>query len=441
MNEAQNEKTVHERLIEQKPGLLTALVPSDGVEQKRAFMAGEVRNPHHEYARLNQDYTGILQEIIATGGASIDEIGSTSKFAPAYEECVESFADTIDLMSLMYRYNLATEQSDRTKLCDEIMKINVELFGAPVEKDYHHVLALRLDAIDRKSLTGRALAMYQEVLESLPVADNLVDPDAYDPQSETVEWVQDIVSEIYGRMLSHVEDGETYDPERLRDLFAEVINEEFGEAADGWRVVLEKAASVTVKAEEKKIIIPEGRATVNSEKAKDLIVHEIGVHMLRALYGYDSDVAPLATGLVGAGDSEEGLATAVQQARRGQYKEAGLPLYLVSGIAYFEHADFRHTYELMWRFGALAMVKEGDVSDAQIDKAQDKAYSLCMRVFRGTDEVPIFKDLQYYNGSKAVWQKLESIRGDEMQFQLMLMGKTDVTNRSHDRIVLESRSS
>lgn len=436
-----NTNTASESLIALRPDIIGAMVPHDAKEQRQQFLAGAVRNPHHTYDKLSRDYSVPVKTIIETGEQVADEIGPESKHQAIYDETVEAYVNTTELMYFMNEYNQTTDPLKRKEYHDEIMQLNIELHGAPVEREYHHVLASFLNKIDAKDLKAKALDVYQELLSALPVADTLEDPGGYEPRPETVAWMQQIVESLYGSMLAHIEDNRTYNPQQLRELFERVIRSEFEDAAADWQVVNESAKSIVVKARDKKIVIPEDRNDVTSEQAKDLLVHEIGVHMLRAIYGYDSDVAPLAVGLTGAGDSEEGLAMVAQQARVGKYEEAGHGLYLVASLAYFEQTDFRDTFELVWRIGALAKSKDGKLDDEQIEKARSTAYAQCMRIFRGTDDIPWFKDLQYYNGTADVWKQLDAICGDDLQYQLMLIGKTNVTSSVHRRTVLESHSS
>lgn len=432
--------TATESLIALRPDIIGAMVPNNAKEQRDLFLAGKVRNPRHQYSKLAMDYTATLDTMLATSNQVTREIGSNSKHQALYDETVDTYVDTAELMYFMNEYNQATDDAKRHEYRDEIMKLNIELHGAPKERDYHHVLASFLNKIDITQLQSKALGVYQELIGALPIVDQLEDPGGYAPHAETMAWMQQMVESLYGGMLSHVEDDRTYTPHQLRDLFEQVLRTEFEDAASDWQVVIEPARSIVVKARDKKIVIPEDRGEVTSEQAKDLVVHEIGVHTLRAIYGYDSDIAPLAVGLTGAGDSEEGLAMATQQARTGKYVEAGHGLYLVASLAYFEQTDFRDTFELVWRIGALAGSKDGVLTEEQIEKARSTAYAQCMRVFRGTDDIPWFKDMQYYNGTADVWRQLDAICGDDFQYQLMLMGKTDVKNPMHRRAVLESRS-
>ncbi|NCU37673.1 DUF1704 domain-containing protein [Candidatus Saccharibacteria bacterium] len=435
------QKVADEILIGLRPDMIGSFVPAHAAECKRAFIAGEVRNPHNVYEKLNRDYTQDLHDILDAAHNSLDGQGEFSRHIDLYEETVENFVSMTELMYFMNKYNHATDTSEKEQYKQEVMKINIELYGAPRERDYHHVLATYLSKIEKNNLRGHALVVYSELVGSLPIVDTLEDPGGYEPEPQTVQWMQKVVETMYGGMLAHVKDDSTYNPKELRELFDEILKVEFGEAADGWVVVIEPAKSIVVKVHEKRIVIPEDRDTVTSEQAKDLVVHELGVHVLRAIYGFDSDIAFLVGGLSGSSESEEGLAMVTQQARTGKYVESGHGLYLAASFAYLEHKDFRETYELMWRIQALSKCKDDELTDEKITEAKDTAYNLCMRIFRGTDDIPWFKDLQYYNGSIEVWKHLDHICGDDVAYQLMLIGKTNVTSKRHQMAVLESRSS
>lgn len=101
--------------------------------------------------------------------------------------------------------------------------------------------------------------------------------------------------------------------------------------------------------------------------------------------------------------------------------------------------DFRDTYEVKWRLAALEKATEqSGIEDLDLAKIKNTAYGSTMRIFRGTDELPWFKDLSYYNGSAGVWRHLEEIRGDDVQFMFVLMGKSNPANIGHRRVMLET---
>ncbi len=422
-----------------KPDIYKALVPRDAAEQKRAFLAGEVRNPHHDYAKLDRPYADEVGTIINTGIDAVQELGSAGqKFEGVYDECIESFVETDELMDFMRRYDEATDIADRQRYRDEIMKLNIETYGQPKVRDYHHILAVYMKKIDANHIGFRqkTLQAYYELMEGFPTIHEVEDPGAYAPQQATIEWMSHAVEHLYGGMLAHVEDGRVYNPRELQALFTEIIVDEFGEAAAEWRVDVEPAASINVKAQEKRIVIPSDREPVGAEKARDLVVHEIGVHMLRAVSGFETNVPLLGTGLAKYLDSEEGLGVVMEQARKGKFVEAGHGLYLAASLAHVEGMDFRGVFEIMWRISLLSSENANEAG--AVEKARNTAYNLCMRIFRGTDSIPWFKDLQYYNGASNVWKNLDKICGDDAALSLMLAAKTDIANGEQRNIVLEA---
>ncbi|QQS21987.1 DUF1704 domain-containing protein [Candidatus Saccharibacteria bacterium] len=432
-----------QRLALLKPNIIAAVVPSNMTEQKQAFMLGKVRNPRHNYSKLDRNYRKGLRAIVAVGERAISSLGvRRPRLEAMYEDTIEDYVETNELMYFMDQYRRTTDPAARLFYRQEIVRLNAELYGTPKLADYHHVLAHYTADIPVGRLRGKGAAVYAELAGSFSLLESVERAPSYAPDPKTLAWMGRVVTELYGGMLAHVEDNRQYAPVELQQLFRTVIHEEFGgEIAEEWRVDLEPAAAITVDTVNRRIIIPIDRQPVSSEKAKDLVVHEIGVHMLRSVNGYETDIPLLATGLSRYADSEEGLAVIIEQARKGKFVEMGHASYLAASLAYFEGKDFRGTFEVMWRVLALKRMGDGpDLTEEMIVKAKNTAYALCMRTFRGTDDIPWFKDLQYYNGAIAVWKHLDAICGDTDKFQLMMMGKTRIDDPAQDRIVLEAGS-
>jgi hypothetical protein len=248
---------------------------------------------------------------------------------------------------------------------------------------------------------------------------------------------------LFAPMVAHVPDREEkFSPAEIRDIFEEIIVEEFGEAAAGWQVLLEEAQAIYVSASRQVIAIPVDRRPVDSEALKDLVAHELGAHLLRAVAGGESDFDLLRTGMPGYLDAEEGLGVVFEQARQGEFVDRGVPAYLAIAAAQLEGKDFRQCFEMLWRYYALDAMQPGtlEVTEKQVEKARNMAYNRTMRVFRGTDTVPWGKDISYYNGNMKIWQHLEEIRGDDTYMQFLLLGKADPTNPAHRYALLESRT-
>jgi hypothetical protein len=250
-----------------------------------------------------------------------------------------------------------------------------------------------------------------------------------------------VADTLYAGPLSHVPDQPTFEAAEIADVFRTILSQEFGEAAAGWTVDLQDSLSINVRASEKRIVVPITRNGVKQETLKGLVVHELGVHMLRAIQGEQTNLPMLVSGLAEYYDAEEGLGVVMEQALKGRFTESGVGHYLTAGAAYHDGKDFRQVFEMKWR---MALLEKADadtiLSQDDISKAKDTAYKSVMRSMRGTDELPWFKDLAYYNGAVSQWQHLENIRGDDTKFMFMLLGKADPANIQHERIMYETKT-
>jgi hypothetical protein len=431
---------IYGEISSREPKPIEAFVPLDGDEQKALFMNGSVKNPNHYYDRLEKlnsvtdaakikESADLLPAILPED--SIDYI--------AYSEYANRFALVHEL--LQSAHDMRSHNEVIASQADvRFMELNKELYGEPDEDTYRSLLSEALHTIATKDLTQGMATIRSELDAMLPVTD--IQTERFVPTNETITKMQDIAEYLYGGMFEHVpRDQETFGPDEVAEIFTNVIQSEFGEAAEGWRVIVTKAASINVVAAEQLIKIPENRKPVTNSELRGLVAHEIGVHMLRSVTGGETDLPILKTGLSDYYDSEEGLGKVMEQAVKGKYVESGVPYYTVAGLMYFDQKDFRETHEVMWRMNYLKGSKGGEeVSEEKIASTKDAAYKTIMRMTRGTDKYPWFKDLAYYNGAAKMWEYCETASQDPEKFMFLLMGKSDITNDVHRHIMLETKS-
>jgi hypothetical protein len=432
------------------PHPIANFVPSNAAAQKEAFLKGEIDNPAHTYTKLKtydfQTNRDKIQELSA-------QISAHPEVNPKHHEMYEEFtAVSLKTLRLMEIAAVLPEAAaeEKSQLEQEFMQLNIELYGAPSEETYHALIHEEKEKIIGKKLKGEALKLQESYFALLPETD--ASEKRFKPKPETVAWVQTAAKTLYGNLLRHIPepteidstypDDEIFGPHDIKAIFDEIIREEFGEAAEGWSVVVEEAKSITVEviAAEKTIRIPVDRKPVSRNQLTGLIVHELGVHFLRAVSGYDTDNLLMAIGMPNYYASEEGLATVMQQAIKGAYVDSGIPYYLVVSMMYFEGKTFQEAHEVMWRRSLLNQLQDGDsaVTEEAIDTAGKNAYSPVFRIRRVT--LPWFKDLAYYNGNEKMWKFLEENIGDDMMLALLLSGKGDLTQGTHKTAVLETRS-
>lgn len=425
------------------PKLVSGIVPGNGADQRLLFLNGQIKNPAHVYDRLGPiDFHGSKSAVEKLAQQLVEHPDLSPKHTRAYEQYADRNLKIIELLRSADAYNNADTPEARNKAKDEYMMLNRELYGVPDEITYRSLLGEKIDDISSKSLTPEADLIRTELFGMVESDRSTHTPERFRPSAATVEWMQEVAYSLYGDMLSHVPEGQdTFSPTEVQAIFEEIIKDEFGESADGWQVVREESGSINVRTSEQRVIIPSKETMRSREGVRKLIVHELGVHLLRAVMGGEMDVRPLRTGLGGYYDFEEGLGVVMEQAIEGRAKSRGVDHYITAGLAYYDDEDFRGAFEVKWRLSLLDKLNENEpVTPEHIESAKNSAYSQTMRCFRGTDSLPLFKDLSYYNGSNDVWRYLEHNIRDDIRFMSVLLGKHDPTNPEHSRVVYEART-
>ncbi len=420
--------------------------PESAQEQKSAFLSGEIDNPNFTYSKI----TAVTADQVASYEVTAEQLLAQAArlgdpHRAVYEEFIRDNLQKAMLVMAMKTYNEAETPAEKDAARQDFMRLNTELFGEPDRATYTSLLSEKVAAISQKERSPEAEALFQELCERLPSEALNVEAagQRFRPSEETVAWVHEAITDMYEGLLRHVPDtDEMISAEQLCAIFADIIRDEF-EASD-WQAIQKDAKAISVSATSKTVIVPFSRAPVSVAEARRLVVHELGVHMMTAMIGEASDIPALQYGLAGYDDTQEGIAKVAEQALDGEYVEAGAEHYITTGLAYFDSMDFRQAFEIKWRMKLLEDLKAGEVpTEEKIAAIRARVFDgpqiATTRIFRGTDDLPLFKDLSYYNGSGDVWQYLEEIRGDDMQLNLLLMGKRSLS-REHQRVVLEARA-
>lgn len=440
---------LYSQLTDLSPKIVTMFNPSNRKEEEEVFLSGEVGNPQFYYEKLNSaDFDEAAEKIQEIGNKILNHPSLPPSHRGIYEEFIADYSKKTTLLNYAQQYNDAKSEEEKKAAAEKYRHLNIESYGEPDEDTYRSLLGGKLNAIHSKKLTGKADELRKELFGMVNFKPGMDIPERFRPSNETVEWMHSVAESLYGGMLSHIPNKqEEFDLYELQKIFTDIIEEEFNNdskgyagAAEGWTVSVEKATSVNVKSSEKRIVIPDNGMMRSRKKVENLIVHEIGIHMLRSITGGETDMLPLRSGLSDYYDAEEGLGVVMEQALSGKFAERGVDHYITAGLAYFDNKDFRDAFEVKWRLSLLDSVEDGgEINDEQIAKAKKTAFTQTLRSFRGTNDMPLFKDLSYYNGSVEVWRCLESIKGDDFLLSLLLAGKVN-TSKKHRDVILESKS-
>jgi domain of unknown function (DUF1704) len=452
-NESNNTsiEDLYGQLMDLSPKIVTIFTPSNRSEEEERFLSGEIRNPQFYYEKLNSaDFDEALEKIRELGDKILNHPDLTSVGKKVYEGFIKKYYEQIELLRCAQDYHGASLEEDKQKIAEAYKCLNIETYGEPNEGTYRSLLGEKLNCVRNKNLTGKADGLRKELFGMVDFDPDVDIPERFRPSSDTLQWMHGVAESLYGGMLKHIPDEQAeFNPHELQKIFTDIIEEEFNGCggaegcsgvAEGWTVSVEKATSINVKSSEKKIVIPDNDMIRSRKKVENLVVHEIGVHMLRSITGGETNILPLKSGLSGYYDTEEGLGVVMEQALSGKFAERGVDHYITAGLAHFDNKDFREAFEIKWRLSLLSSVDDGsEVGDEQIAKAKKSAFTQTLRSFRGANDLPLFKDLSYYNGSVEVWRYLESIKGDDFLLSLLLAGKVN-TSADHRRVILESKS-
>ena len=440
---------LYSQLTDLSPKIVTMFTPSNRSEEEEGFLSGEVRDPQFYYEKLNSaDFDEAAEKIQEIGNNILNHPSLPSSHRGIYEEFIADYSKKTTLLNYAQQYNNAKSEEEKKATAEKYRHLDIESYGEPDEDIYRSLLGGKLNTIHSKKLTGKADELRKELFDMVDFDPDVDISERFRPSDETVEWMHSVAESLYGGMLSHIpNEQEEFDPYELQKIFTNIIEEEFNNdskgyagAAEGWTVSVEKATSVNVKSSEKRIVIPDNGMMRSRKKVENLVVHEIGIHMLRSITGGETDMLPLRSGLSDYYDAEEGLGVVMEQALSGKFAERGVDHYITAGLAYFDNKDFRDAFEVKWRLSLLDSVEDGgEINDEQIEKAKKTAFTQTLRSFRGTNDMPLFKDLSYYNGSVEVWRYLESIKGDDFLLSLLLAGKVN-TSADNRRVILESKS-
>ena len=424
--------------------VIDKFTPTNAVAAKQEFLANDtLRRPNNEYGNLTAESLTVLAQDLATASGLIEAAAMNGIVKKIYEDEIGHYGETLDF--LMTAKQVQDNPDDVAGGgITEYMRLNEKLYGVPDEKVYRALLAEKMSKISVGALDERCRQIWEELNERVRFDPSDVG-DKFVPRADTVKFMGEMVRDFYGDLLKFVpedpKNGDKFVASEVKQVFGDILSylQEDSGFDERWKVVDKKSGAINVSASDKAIYVPEDRKPMSRSELEGLVVHEIGTHVYRAEIGEQMGVKPLAQGMTGYLDTEEGVAKVMEAAVKDRYVEAGVDLYLTAGMAYCENMDFRDVFETNWRMILLASDKS-DFSDEAIGKAKNTAYVRTQRIFRGTDTLPWFKDLSYYNGGTDVWRyiekELDKDGGTATLFdELFLGGKNNVFDVEQQRAV------
>lgn len=461
------------------------LIAGEGEQRdvaKKAFMAGEVRNPTLDYPLLDDDELNRmihqLEPVLDISQRFEDEtLGEVVWNSASYR-----MAEMYWLLEAK-RLNEAASinpRSDEFKLsAARYQEANEQLYDRPEHETTEKVYGEIIAQAGAKNLHPEVRGIYDQLINGVTVY--LENTQAHMPGigaehherlpqdvKEKLDELREVLEEEFSDAINIVNDywankvavrdeenpgfevddmvhvftkvRDFYDPENFAGITIRINPNSSGLAWDT------PSMSIVIGGKRGKITNPSAMIAA--------VIHEYGVHGLRALNGKKSGVPALNSGMYSDAQPgersdyltfEEGFATLCGMSMDDDFADWS-PMYLAYyfGISSaYEGCDFRQAYERMWRMAAVMDAKDDEpLSDKTLARLKRWAYTCCIRIFRGTPTQlaggPVLtfnKDLAYLNGKLDALRYLDEHKGDRQAITRLFLGKFDPNNHIQNSIV------
>lgn len=424
-----------------EPKVISTFTPENANEAKSEFLENDnLSRPNNKYEKLNSGEIKNLYQNISNAILAVENDNSLGEIErEMYNTQLETRIKTVKMLEAAYDFRKAESLADRQKAQEEFMKNNIEVYGEPDFETFHSLLSDKITKIESLELDEKGEKIRSEFYELIK-KDEILNQDLkrFKPSDEVFHNFGEIIKDLYSKQLELIpeKDDDRYSAEEIFGVFENILKDFENDGFSEFNVEWKDSGAIAVSAKDKKIFIPKNRKPVSKKELEGLVVHEIGTHYMRAQMGEIYNNQALRTGLDGYMNTEEGVARAMEMAVKGDYQEAGVQHYLTAGFAYFNNMSFRKAFETNWRMGILD--GKNNFSEENIDKKRQIAYKNTQRIFRGTDELPWFKDLSYFNGGQETWKYIEeNIDSPTLIDDFLLGGKNDLLNLDQQRQIYE----
>lgn len=424
-----------------EPKVISTFTPENANEAKSEFLENDnLSRPNNKYEKLNSGEIENLYQNISKAILAVENDNSLGEIErEMYNTQLETRIKTVKMLEAAYDFRKAESLADRQKSQEEFMKNNIEVYGELDFETFHSLLSDKITKIESLELDEKGEKIRSEFYELIK-KDEILSQDLkrFKPSDEVFHNFGEIIKDLYSKQLELIpeKDDDRYSAEEIFEVFENILKDFENDGFSEFNVDWKDSGAIAVSAKDKKIFIPKNRKPVSKKELEGLVVHEIGTHYMRAQMGEIYNNQALRTGLDGYMNTEEGIARAMEMAVKGDYQEAGVQHYLTAGFAYFNNMSFREAFETNWRMGILD--GKNNFSEENIDKKRQIAYRNTQRIFRGTDELPWFKDLSYFNGGQEIWKYIEeNIDSPTLIDDFLLGGKNNLFNLDQQRQIYE----
>jgi hypothetical protein len=373
-----------------------------------AFLANPAEPPHFTYPKSVNEKE--VKKRLANIRHDLADLGESDTEA---REFLDRRLLETEILEMFLKLRVRPDGS-RAEIKD-YLNLQIGFYGKP-SKELFEGIVNRLQAM----AAARGGSQKFPLLTGLKVSDPAAT--LYYPKAETFQRFQSYFRKTLPglhKVLDGIKKNEETAPVFERALAA------IGAAGQGWKVeVLPDGQNINVSKHRKRVRVSGHWRPGPLLRLKQLVAHEIGCHVQRALYNAEGHE------LVAYPD-EEGLAILCEQLMDGEFKQKRAMRYFALQLALGADGrprNFSQTYQIVRE--AMQLIGYGG------NEASRRAFHETARVFRGGfPELPgavYIKDKVYLECSLKVWQKLEQQDISAKEFRSLFTGRDMMAKQEHN---------
>jgi hypothetical protein len=238
-------------------------------------------------------------------------------------------------------------------------------------------------------------------------------------------------------------DSDTISSQQMRDVLQTTLERTLGDGRDGWEAVVSPGApNVFINNQHREITIPDHRQYTKSH-ADTLAVHEIGVHVQRAVNGGLSRERLAGYGMAGYGPTEEAFGVLLGNATKETYHQIN-SLIPFAVIAYAD-APSRPTFRQVHEFARALIITLANPDDTTLKAKYIEygraAFSRTIRVLRlGHNGLIERSTTKYWRGQLLLAKHFDEHGLTQATFDEFFAGKYDCLNPSQLALITRHES-
>jgi hypothetical protein len=241
-----------------------------------------------------------------------------------------------------------------------------------------------------------------------------------------------------GKILAAYPDGETIPSSAVREILNSAFSQILQYQDTPWEAVLKPAApNIFIDNDRRAIVVPEGRE-YTKDHVSSLIIHEIGVHVLRADNGAHSHEPLAGYGMAGSSPAEEAFGVLLGNALPASYQQ----INALAPLAILEYANrpgnpgFRDVFNFAADL-VLCLANPGEVThQTKSYRYQRAAFARTIRVLRlGHSGLIERSTTKYWYGLTLMSAYLKNLKLTEENLQALFIGKYDPRNETQFKLI------